>query len=49
MFRLLCPNCKNYLNYQPLKAEISDKRKRCVYCGKNFTVKNQIIKEFSKR
>ena len=32
------------MNYQPTSIDISKKFKVCVYCGKSFNVKNNIVK-----
>jgi len=49
MFLLLCPHCKNRMKYQPTKtaakAGLAGLRKACVYCGKSFVVKSNIIKQ----
>jgi len=41
---LLCPRCKNNMKYAPKNNVITKKSKKCVYCGKSFTVKNHILK-----
>ena len=36
-----CPECKQTMRYHPRiehKHEISEKRKKCVYCGRSFKV-----------
>ncbi len=47
MFLLQCPKCKNRMKYQPTKTAaktgLSGLRKGCVYCGKGFSVKSNII------
>ncbi len=48
MFLLKCPNCGNNMKYQPAKFGTHGKSKRCVYCGKSFTVKDHIIKVVEK-
>ncbi|MBW2999407.1 hypothetical protein KY339_01940 [Candidatus Woesearchaeota archaeon] len=45
MMQLRCPGCKQKMLYQPVSKDISNKRKRCVYCGRSFLVKNYIIKK----
>jgi len=37
MLKVLCPNCKNSMLYQP-RISSSIGSKKCVYCGKNFKV-----------
>lgn len=44
MFKLRCPKCGNYMNYQTIK-EILGKKKACVYCGKSFKVMENIVKK----
>ena len=38
MFKVMCPKCGNKMNYAPRKGLPMRKVKRCVYCGKSFTV-----------
>ena len=45
MFLLQCPNCKNRMKCQPTKASIAGLRKACVYCGKSFGMKKNIVKQ----
>lgn len=42
---LRCPNCKNTMKYMTQKAgdTILGKQKVCVYCGKSFSVRNNIL------
>ena len=44
MFLLRCPRCKQTMKYQCLGGKLEKKRKSCVYCGRNYEVKNNIIK-----
>ncbi|MFH1053312.1 MAG: hypothetical protein V1740_02735 [Candidatus Woesearchaeota archaeon] len=44
MFKLLCPKCKNSMNYQSTTKILTGKRKRCVYCGHSFATKDHILK-----
>ena len=48
MFLLQCPNCKNKMKYQTPKPLTEKNRKRCVYCGKSFKIREQIIKKIEK-
>lgn len=46
---LRCPSCRNEQKYHTHEVGVSvtgfgKKRKSCVYCGKNFGVKDNIIK-----
>ena len=41
---LLCPKCKNKMKYQTTDIYLTGKRKRCVYCGNSFKVKDNRIK-----
>ena len=49
MFVLRCPHCGNTMKYAPAKGtrstDIGDKnlKKRCVYCGRTFSVKEHIV------
>lgn len=39
MFVVKCPQCKHTMRYQAVKtAPISDKKKKCVYCGHTFKI-----------
>jgi len=42
-FLVQCPRCKNKMKYSTRDAFITNKRKRCVYCGNNFRVKENIV------
>lgn len=42
---LRCPKCKNNMKYNATSIYLSDKRKRCVYCGKSFKIKDNILKK----
>ena len=33
-----CPKCKNKMKYQSKEMYLAGKKKKCVYCGKNFAV-----------
>lgn len=47
MINLKCPSCKNIQKYNPLKnsGNFRSKKKKCVFCGHNFSVyKNKNIK-----
>ena len=45
VFVLRCPHCKNTMKYQPLRPNLTNKRKTCVYCGKSFAVKDKNIRD----
>ena len=45
MFILKCPGCKNTMKYQNMTSDLKGKNKKCVYCGKSFSVKNNILKK----
>lgn len=38
MLLVRCPACHHDQKYQPNGGPISEKKKRCVYCGRSFTV-----------
>ena len=38
MLKVSCPKCKHQMNYDPKPGSITDKIKRCVYCGHSFKV-----------
>gem|GEM_PF-1095639 len=42
---LRCPKCKNNMKYNAASILLADKRKRCVYCGRSFKIKDNIIKK----
>ncbi|MBD3354669.1 hypothetical protein GF361_01635 [Candidatus Woesearchaeota archaeon] len=45
MFLVKCPHCKQNMKYQKMKGYgLKDKRKRCVYCGRSFKIKGNILK-----
>jgi len=46
VFILRCPRCKNEMKYQSKDSILIKKRKKCVYCGKDFKVSDYIIKRF---
>ena len=39
---LRCPQCKNQMKYQP-KGSVIGKKKACVYCGKSFDVRKNVL------
>lgn len=43
---LKCPKCHNSMKYQSKDNYIMGKSKKCVYCGRSFNVRNNLIKEF---
>lgn len=45
LFLLKCPGCKNDMKYNARDTILHNKIKRCVYCGKNYRVKNNILKQ----
>jgi hypothetical protein len=45
MFLLRCPKCKQTMNYQPQTKGITSKSKKCVYCGRGFVVRKNIVKK----
>ncbi len=54
MLKVSCPKCKHAQNYDPKLGKISDKVKRCVYCGHSFKVhidqdKSRIIEVVKQR
>lgn len=39
MFVVKCPQCKHDMRYHALKtAPVTEKRKKCVYCGHTFKI-----------
>ena len=39
MFVVKCPECKHDMRYHAVKtAPVSDKKKKCVYCGHTFKI-----------
>jgi uncharacterized protein YbaR (Trm112 family) len=42
---LRCPKCKNNMRYNSTSVYPADRRKRCVYCGKSYKIKDNIIKK----
>ncbi|MFP4117309.1 MAG: hypothetical protein ACLFTR_00115 [Candidatus Woesearchaeota archaeon] len=53
MFLLQCPSCgktmryKENLNNPRKNSDIGRKKKRCVFCGNNFKVRECIVKSLS--
>jgi len=45
MLLLKCPKCKNNMKYQSMDGNIIGKSKRCVYCGRSFKIRDNIIKK----
>jgi hypothetical protein len=45
MFLLQCPKCKQQMKYESRNEEIFRKKKRCVYCGKTFDVRKNLVKK----
>ncbi|MEE9525285.1 MAG: hypothetical protein V3V78_01615 [Candidatus Woesearchaeota archaeon] len=45
MFLIKCPKCKQNMKYQVMKGLVAGKSKRCVYCGRSFQVKENIVKK----
>lgn len=44
-FLLRCPKCGHDMLYHTATNVLSDKRKSCVYCGRNFKAKDHIVKQ----
>jgi phage FluMu protein Com len=44
MLKVSCPRCKKIQSYQPQTGSITDKIKRCVYCGCSFKVHSNQVK-----
>ncbi len=42
---LKCPKCGNKMKYQGQNMILIGKRKRCVYCGKWFKVRDRIVEK----
>jgi len=45
MFLLQCPRCKNRMKYNSAGLVSEKNIKRCVYCGKNFSVRKNIVQK----
>jgi uncharacterized protein YbaR (Trm112 family) len=43
MLLLRCPACKQQMKCDPKPGELKGKSKRCVYCGRSFSIKGNII------
>ena len=41
----LCPKCGHKMKYQNQTLDLKGKSKRCVYCGRSFTVVKAIVKK----
>ena len=48
MLLLQCPKCHHKMKYNS-RGEYYGKTKKCVYCGKNFTIKEDRILELIKQ
>lgn len=44
-FVLRCPKCGHDMKYHTPTRILTDKRKRCVYCGSSFKVRENMVKE----
>ncbi len=45
MLLLRCPQCKQTMKYQATDNKPVEKKvKRCVYCGKNFKIRQNVEK-----
>jgi len=44
-FLLRCPHCGHGMRYHTDTNILSDKRKRCVYCGKSFGAREHVVKK----
>ncbi|MGM5480923.1 MAG: hypothetical protein ACQESE_00785 [Nanobdellota archaeon] len=42
---LICPKCRNTMQYENRTKEVIGKTKKCVYCGRNFTVNRKSIEK----
>ena len=38
MLEVKCPSCHHIMKYQPKEGTITEKVKRCVYCGRSFKI-----------
>ena len=45
---LICPKCKNRMKYQSTDTILTGKRKQCVYCGRSFLVRENVLKKVDK-
>jgi len=45
MFLLRCPKCRNQMKYHTSCLILAGKKKRCVYCGRTYAVKDNIVKK----
>ena len=45
IFLLKCPKCLHNMKYHTNTRILTNKRKKCVYCGRSFKVSKQVIKE----
>ncbi|MBI2134935.1 hypothetical protein HYU09_03015 [Candidatus Woesearchaeota archaeon] len=45
MFLLQCPKCKNRMKYSSAGLISEKNKKRCVYCGKSFSVRQNTIQK----
>ncbi len=44
MFTVKCPGCKHNQFYKPMTPGVVGKVKRCVYCGRSFSVHSSLPK-----
>jgi transposase-like protein len=45
IFLLKCPKCKHDMKYESRGMYLSGKRKKCVYCGHSFNVKDNLVRK----
>ncbi|MFA6888977.1 MAG: hypothetical protein WC254_05785 [Candidatus Woesearchaeota archaeon] len=44
VFLVQCPQCHNKMKFMPFKIDtLFGKKKRCVYCGKTFSIREHIV------
>ncbi|MFB6075569.1 MAG: hypothetical protein ABEK17_00340 [Candidatus Aenigmatarchaeota archaeon] len=46
--RTKCPHCNQTQDYKPNDGKIWNKKKKCVYCGKIFTIYNETNRNYVK-
>ncbi|MBD3164807.1 hypothetical protein GF323_06430 [Candidatus Woesearchaeota archaeon] len=45
IFLVRCPKCKHTMRYQSKTMILAGKRKSCVYCGRSFKARNNLVRK----
>jgi len=48
MYLVVCPQCRNHMKYDTKDTLLAKKVKRCVYCGRSFSVRQNLLQTLPK-